>query len=241
MSRILTRRNLLKSAGTPGAAVLSGQFFVTGQEKSDATDNCVIGKEKLNRFSNKVRSGGVPPDGIPPIEEPKYVSASEAGNTLQNLLSDNSVVFGVDYNGFTAAYPQPIMVWHEIVNEEIQGERVSITYCPLTGSAIGFKGEIGNSPTTFGTSGNLLNSNLVMYDRLSGTNSYWPQILGLSVQGPHFGEGLEYFPVIWTTWERWKKKHPQTSILTTDTGHIKSYGRDPYGSYEDRGNLLPAG
>ena len=199
MSRILTRRNLLKSAGTLGAAVLAGKFFVTGQEKSDATDNCAIEEEKLNRFSNKVRSGGVPPDGIPPIEEPKYVSASEAGNTLQNILSDNSVVFGVDYNGFTATYPQPIMVWHEIVNEEIQRERVSITYCPLTGSTIGFKEEIRNSPTTFGTSGKLLNSNLVMYDRLSGTNSYWAQILGLSIQGQHFGERLESVPGVRST------------------------------------------
>lgn len=229
----LTRRNFLKSAGTLGAAVLTGQFVVTGQEKPAATDNCVIGEEKLNRFSSKVRSGGVPPDGIPSIDKPQYVPADEAGNTLQDVLSDSSVVFGVDYNGFTAAYPQPIMVWHEIVNEEIQGERVSITYCPLTGSAIGFKGEIANSSTTFGTSGKLLNSNLVMYDRLSGTNSYWPQILGKSIRGPHFGDRLEYFPVIWTTWQRWRKKHPGTSILTTDTGHIKSYARDPYGSYED--------
>lgn len=70
-----------------------------------------------------------------------------------------------------------------------------------------------------------------MYDRATGTDSYWPQILGRSVQGPHLGDRLDFIPVLWTTWGRWKDKHPDTTVLTSDTGYIRSYGNDPYGSY----------
>ena len=231
MTKRISRRDLLKTSGVLGAALLANGFLGFGQEGS-AGSTCKIGEDRLKTFSNKVRSGGVPPDGIPPIDEPKYVSAEEASGAMGSNLSDESVVFGVDYGDTTKAYPQFILVWHEIVNEEIDGQKASISYCPLTGSAIGYRGAIGENLTTFGTSGKLLNSNLVMYDRKSGTKSYWPQILGRSVQGPNFGDRLDFFPVIWTTWGRWKAKHPETKVLTTDTNYIRAYGSDPYGSYQ---------
>ena len=229
MMEKISRRDLLKYTGTLTTAFLVSSFFPVGLEDSSRT-SCKIGERKLINFSDKIKSGGQPPDGIPPIGEPRYVSADEADGSVG--ISEESIIFGVDYGNETKAFPRSIMVWHEIVNESIDGQNLSITYCPLTGSAIGYKGLIGKKPTTFGTSGKLLNSNLVMYDRLSGTKSYWPQILGRSVQGPQLGDRLDSFSVTWTTWGLWKNKHPNSQILTSDTGYIRDYGRDPYGSYQ---------
>ncbi|MBI4114486.1 MAG: DUF3179 domain-containing protein [Candidatus Niyogibacteria bacterium] len=179
-------------------------------------------------------SGGPPKDGIPSIDEPIYTSAEEA----DEWLLSQDIVFGIDYKGLTAAYPQRIVVWHEIVNVKIGGEDVSLTYCPLTGTAIGFKGEYASGISSeFGVSGKLINSNLLMYDRKS--DSYWPQILGTAITDPAKGIRLEEFPVVWTTWEKWKQAHPDTLILSQDTGFFRNYGEngDPYGSYvrENRG------
>jgi hypothetical protein len=137
-----------------------------------------------------------------------------------------------------AAYPQRILVWHEIANETIQDEKVSITYCPLTGTAIGFKGKVTpSSVSTFGVSGKLVNSNLIMYDRT--TDSRWPQILGKAIEGAARGTKLEEFQIVWTTWEKWKAKHPETNVLSQRTGFVRNYGKggDPYGSYlsKDKG------
>ena len=239
MTDKISRRELLKSTGALSISLLTNRFLLAGQEESVGQMACKIGEGKLQTFSSNIRSGGQPPDGIPPIGKPKYLTAAKAEN--KTGISDESVVFGVDYEGTTKAYPQFVLVWHEIVNEEVNGQNLSITYCPLTGSVIGYKGVIGEKSTTFGTSGRLLNSNLVMYDRLSGTKSYWPQILGRSVQGPHLGDKLDFFPVIWTTWGRWKKKHPETQILSSDTGFIRAYGRDPYGSYQKKGTYYQKG
>lgn len=188
----------------------------------------------LSLLEKNTVSGGPPKDGIPAIEEPRYTSAADADEWL---LADD-VVFGVAYNGFIAAYPQRIMVWHEIANESVEGQRLSITYCPLTGTAIGFKGSLTpQTPTTFGVSGDLVNSNLIMYDR--ATESRWPQILGKAITGPLRAARLEEFRVVWTRWEQWKQKYPATRVLSRDTGFIRNYGRnaDPYGSYlrDDKG------
>ncbi len=231
MTEKVTRRDFVKSTGLIGVSLLTGGITALGQDETNAPSGCLIGEDKLKTFANKVRSGGVPPDGIPSIDDPVYVTAEEADETLGDLLKDDSVVFGLNYAGTKIAYPQIVMVWHEIVNEKISGDQLSVTYCPLTGTAIGYKGKVAGKRSEFGTSGKLLNSNLVMYDRATGTDSYWPQILGRSVQGPHMGDRLDFFPVLWTTWGRWKDKHPDTTVLTSDTGYIRSYGNDPYGSY----------
>jgi hypothetical protein len=176
----------------------------------------------LSLLRQKVESGGPPKDGIPAIDRPQYTSAREAD---QWLLPED-IVFGVDYKGLVAAYPQRILVWHEIANETVGNEGVSITYCPLTGTAIGFK-----TSSTFGVSGKLVNSNLIMYDR--ATDSRWPQILAKAIDGSSKGIKLEEFPIVWTTWEMWKKKHPNTKVLSRNTGFLRNYGKtgDPYGSY----------
>ncbi|MHA2394843.1 MAG: DUF3179 domain-containing protein [Promethearchaeota archaeon] len=178
----------------------------------------------LDEFYANIRSGGPPKDGIPPIDNPKYESVSEADEKL-----DDEVL----------VYPQRILVWHEIVNEEIDTERISITYCPLTGSAIGYYGKLGIYDTSYGTSGKLINSNLVMYDR--ETDSYWPQILGTSIHGLRKGESLNIFNIVWTKWSLVKEKYPDAQVLSEDTGFFRRYGDDPYGIYSDSNSYYNSG
>lgn len=170
---------------------------------------------------DQVRSGGPGKDGIPSIDEPMFASAQEAPVGL----GPDSIVFGIVHDEAVKAYPQYVLVWHEIVNDVLGDRPVSVTYCPLTGTAMGFlRGE-----TTFGVSGKLLNSNLVMYDR--ATDSRWPQMLATAISGPLVGNSLREFSLAWTTWRRWRREYPETLVLTEDTGHIRDYGRDPYGAY----------
>jgi len=188
----------------------------------------------LSLLEKNVTSGGPPKDGIPAIDKPQYTSAAEADKWLQS----DDVVFGIEHNGLVAAYPQRILVWHEIANETIGIEKISVTYCPLTGTAIGYKGTLTPKVvSTFGVSGKLVNSNLVMYDR--ATDSRWPQIFGKAIAGSLRGGRLGEFRIVWTTWERWKQRHPDTKVLSQKTGFVRNYGRggDPYGSYlgKDKG------
>lgn len=175
----------------------------------------------LDAYARNAISGGPGKDGIPAIDQPRFVSAGQA----DKFLGPNDVVFGVVSAKETKAYPQRILVWHEIVNDQFDGENISVTYCPLTGTAIGFR----RGGTTLGVSGNLVNNNMIMYDRAS--DSLWPQILATAVTGAHKGESLQEFRVIWTLWKHWKAKYPNTSVLSTDTAYARNYRRDPYGSY----------
>jgi len=165
-------------------------------------------------------SGGPPKDGIPSVDDPSFVDASAA-----TFLEDGDVVIGVVHGGTVRAYPRQILVHHEIVNDRLDGVPVSVTYCPLTGTVLGFE----RGETTFGVSGNLVNSNLVMYDR--ATDSRWPQVLATAIDGPLTGRSLREFDVVWTTWGRWRARHRGTEVLSADTGYVRNYGVDPYGSY----------
>jgi hypothetical protein len=190
---------------------------------------------RFEEYRNNIVSGGVPKDGIPSIDNPKYVSVEEA----ESFLDTDDRVFILENEEEVWVFPQIILVWHEIVNEMIGEERISITYCPLTGSVVGYKGFVSRGTSTFGTSGKLINSNLVMYDRAS--ESYWPQILGQAVAGPLTGEYLEDFPVLWSKWQNVKDKYTDAKVLTTNTGFIRTYGTDPYGSYQNTNNYYDSG
>jgi len=190
----------------------------------------------LEDFTKNIQSGGPPKDGIPPVDKPKYVAAAEA----EKSLKPNDIVFGLNYSGTVKAYPQKILVWHEIVNDEVKGEKIAVTYCPLTGSAVGLRGRSRDGAMlTFGTSGKLVNSNLLMYDRQ--TDSQWPQILGVAIDGKNMGMVLEEIPLDWTHWSRWRVRHPDTLVLSSDTGYFRSYGSDPYGSYDKSGTYYNSG
>jgi len=170
----------------------------------------------------QIMDGGPGKDGIPSIDDPGLVGPDGTD------LSDESPVFGVAFDDDVRAYPQSVLVWHEIVNDIVGDVPVSITYCPLTGTAMGFfRGE-----TEFGVSGRLVNNNLVMYDRT--TDSFWQQVAATSIDGTHEGASLREFRVVWTTWGAWRERHPESSVLSTDTGFARDYTRDPYGSYAPR-------
>ncbi|MBB3189540.1 DUF3179 domain-containing protein [Halomonas cerina] len=175
----------------------------------------------LAAYRQTVRSGGPGKDGIPAIDRPHLESVAEADTWLE----PGDRVIGLYRDGEARAYPQRILVWHEIVNDVVAGEPLSVTYCPLTGSALGFR----RGDSTFGVSGRLVNSNLVMYDR--ATDSEWPQLLGVAISGPLAGRGLNAERLIWTTWGAWKARHPETRVLSRDTGYVRNYRRDPYGGY----------
>lgn len=200
-----------------------------------SADPAEAGPNRLDGLARNVLSGGPPKDGIPPIDAPRFVSVSDAENSLQ----DDDRVFFLDYQGVQKAFPQKILVWHEIVNDQAGGGKISVTYCPLTGTVIGFKGVVDGNPSTFGTSGKLVNSNLVMFDR--ATDSYWPQMLGAAISGPQKAKRLQQFPVVWSTWGKVKTQFPNAQVLSEDTGFIRSYGSDPYGSYRQTGNYYDSG
>ncbi|TVP54559.1 MAG: DUF3179 domain-containing protein [Gemmatimonadales bacterium] len=175
--------------------------------------------DPIEAYVEFMMSGGPPPDGIPAIDNPRFIRADEAG------LRPEAMVIGFAHGGEAKAYPQSILVHHEIVNDVVGGLNVGVTYCPLTATAQGFE----RGETTFGVSGQLLNSNLVLFDR--ETESYFSQINATGLSGEHRGHTLAEVNLIWTTWERWHAAHPDTRVLSDRTGHLRNYDRDPYGSY----------
>ncbi len=181
---------------------------------------------------DKIISGGPPKDGIPSIDNPKFVSVEEADQWIQ----DNELVLALVYKGVKRVYPLQIMVWHEIVNDDIAGDPILITYCPLCGSGIAYERKIEGETVEFGTSGKLFNSNLVMYDRK--TDTYWSQIDGKAIVGELTGMELKEISVDTVVWRDWKKAHPDSEVLSQDTGFDRQYGRDPYGSYYEDSFLI---
>ncbi|MCP4257244.1 MAG: DUF3179 domain-containing protein [Planctomycetes bacterium] len=178
-----------------------------------------------DQFLENAVGGGPVPDGIPPAENPIYESVDSAGE----WLNERDRVFVVESQEGVRLYPQPIMVWHEIVNSRFNGRAGALTYCPLVGVAIGYYTDFNDTDTTFGTSGKLVNNNLIMYDRQTG--GYWPQILGEGITGPLRTLKLEAFPVYWAQWTDAAKAYPDAEVLSRDTGFFKPYGFDPYGDY----------
>jgi len=164
--------------------------------------------------------------GIASLLDPTFISAEEA-----TFLPDNELVLGIDYKGETRAYPYRILVWHEIANDIIQGDPILVTFCPLCFTGVAFHGEIDGQRELFGVSGKLYNSELVMYDQ--STKSYWPQSLGKAVVGPRTGLKLEKIPIDVARWGDWKATHPETKVLSQNTGFLRNYGDNPYGKDGD--------
>ncbi|MEM3160412.1 MAG: DUF3179 domain-containing protein [Nitrososphaera sp.] len=197
-------------------------FFASGQKSLPATAGDSTETKSLVPL-DRIVSGGPGRDGIPSIDEPKFVSAQEAD------LRNGDLVLGLEINGDVRAYPLDILVWHEIVNDAVGGEPVAVTYCPLCFTNQVFKRTVEGEVVEFGTSGKLYNSNLVMYDR--STESYWSQALGQAIAGKRTGHLLERVPFDVAYWGDWKVINPDTKVLSQDTGFGRPYGADPYGDY----------
>jgi hypothetical protein len=191
-----------------------------GSSSSDAAPSPLIDPDELI-------SGGPPPDGIPPIDEPVFMATPDVG-----FLDPLEPVIAVEVEGVAKAYPIRIMMWHEIVNDAFGDTPVAVTYCPLCNTGIVFeRPTIDGALLDFGTSGMLYHSNLVMYDRQ--TESYWPQATGQAVIGPLTGTRLELIPSRIFSWGDWAQAYPDAQVLSQDTGHRRDYGTNPYEGYED--------
>ena len=175
-----------------------------------------------------ILSGGPPKDGIPSIDKPRTVAIAEAGN-----LTDTEPVIGLVLNGKARAYPLRIMIWHEIVNDELGGVPVTVTYCPLCNSSIVFDRRLGGKILDFGTTGKLRYSDLVMYDRQ--TESWWQQCLGEGIVGEMTGQRLKIIPSRLESFADFKKRAPDGDVLVPNNSGLRNYGANPYTGYDSSG------
>lgn len=173
----------------------------------------------------EILSGGPPKDGIPSIDNPKFIFITEADEWLKD--TEPGVAFS---RGNTHRfYPYQILVWHEIVNDTVEGERILVSYCPLCLTGFVFDPLVKGERVDFGTSGKLWKSNLVMYDRK--TDSLWPQILGEAIVGEMTGATLKLLESDQIRYGEWKRKFSNGQVLSRDTGATRFYGSSPYGDY----------
>lgn len=179
--------------------------------------------------TSELISGGPPPDGIPPIDEPTFLPTDAV-----DFLADDEPVLALEIDGDARAYPIQVMIWHEIVNDTVGGAPVSVTYCPLCNSAVAVDRRVGDRILSFGTSGSLYRSALVMYDRQ--TESLWSHFTGQAIAGVLTGTELDSYPVVTVAWSTWRDTHPDGLVLSRETGHDRDYGRNPYPGYDDVDN-----
>ncbi len=192
---------------------------------------------KLNGFTlsnlliplDEIHLGGPEKDGIPALDHPMFETSSST------KISNSELVIGLVLGSEAKAYPISILNWHEIVNDIIAEKPVLITYCPLCGSGVVFERK-SQIERLFGVSGLLYNSDVLMYDR--ETQSLWSQLESKAISGPAAGQDLTIVPSQIVTWERWKLQYPNTTILSTETGHKRNYQADPYSGYQNRSDLF---
>ncbi|HET8575668.1 MAG TPA: DUF3179 domain-containing protein [Methylomirabilota bacterium] len=175
---------------------------------------------------DEIVSGGPPPDGIPAIDRPSFVTLAAA----DAWLKPKEPVVALEISGDARAYPLQILMWHEIVNDTVGGRPVTVTYCPLCNSGLVFDRVVGGVTLDFGTSGKLYKSDLVMYDRQS--HSLWAQMEGRAIVGERAGTRLGLIPANTVAYEDFKAIYPGGKVLSRETGHARSYGRNPYEAYD---------
>jgi hypothetical protein len=176
---------------------------------------------------DEIRDGGPGKDGIPSIDNPIFLDPSDLGTSL---IKDEDLVVGVIRGDAIRAYPHYILDYHEIVNDKLNEEALTLNYCPLTGTAFGWSSTSDNSFSTFGVSGLLYNANLILYDRL--TDSHWSQLKLQCINGSQIGEEPILIPVVETTWKMWRTMFPNSKLMSHETGFARDYSVYPYGPYK---------
>ena len=176
--------------------------------------------------TNYVAAGGPGVDGIPAIENPNF----ETAETISSV-GDTDLVIALRSGGQVKAYPHDIMDYHEIVNDGPSDNPFTMSYCPLTGSALAWKGTASHADASFGVSGLLYSSNLLLYDR--ETRTLWSQMLQLAVNGPRIREVPENIQVIEADFATLKAMYPDALVMTRATGHDRAYDNYPYGDYRE--------
>lgn len=170
-------------------------------------------------------SGGPAKDGIPSIDNPTFISATDV-----DFLDLTDRVLGINYHGIVKAYPVKILNFHEIVNDNFREKPVAVTFCPLCGSGIAYLTMINGKKHRFGVSGLLYNSDVLLYDR--ETESLWSQIMSTAISGPLLGRRLDMLTLTHTSWQDWRQRYPDTLVLSTNTGYSFDYNSNPYIGYE---------
>ena len=182
--------------------------------------------------------GGVALDGIPALVNARMLPAAEA-----DYITPTELVFGVEINGDARAYPLRILDWHEMANDVVGGVPVALAYCTLCGAGVLFDTRVGDATYEFGSSGFLMRSNKLMYDRT--TYTLWNQLTGEPVLGKLADGSIELkrLPVVVTRWQAWLERHPETQVLSLQTGHLRDYTPgNPYGGYfASPDTMFPAG
>lgn len=177
--------------------------------------------------------GGPPKDGIPSIDRPRLVPVDKV-----EWLSDAEMVIAITLGEQSRAYPLRILMWHELVNDQIDETPVLVSYCPLCNSAIVFDRRLSGRILEFGVSGMLRNSDMVMYDRQ--TDSLWQQITGEGIVGAHSGMTLRILPSQMISFAEYRRAYPKGAVLSKETGFARDYGRNPYQGYEfGSGPIMP--
>jgi hypothetical protein len=217
---------------------------LNGSQSSDNVDRSISnssgsfnGSEEVKKTSDGVKYTVHPDelvqgcpglDCIPSIDDPEFEEAEEV-----DWLDGSERVIGLEIDNDSSAYPLKILSRHEIVNDRVGGEPVAVTYCPLCRSGVTYSRELDGEVLEFGVSGKLHNANLVMYDR--GSETYWNQISGRAIVGEKVPAELDLIFSSMTTWEEWKNGHPETKVLSKDTGiyPVDTYGTETYQGYKN--------
>lgn len=174
---------------------------------------------------SEIMSGGPPRDGIPAIDDPTFIAVSE-----ETRLRPTEPVIAVEFDGEAPrAYPIRYLTWHEIVNDVVAGVPIAVTFCPLCNSAITFDRRVGGEVLTFGVSGKLRHSDMVMFDR--ETESWWQQAIGRGIVGEHRGSELETLPTWMESWEDFQARNPE-GLVMDEPGAARPYGQNPYVRYD---------
>jgi hypothetical protein len=179
---------------------------------------------------DSIRSGGPPKDGIPSIDQPRFVDVEAA----REWVEPREPVVVVEIDDDARAYPLQILTWHEIVNDRVGDRPVAVTFCPLCNAAVVFDRVVDGETVEFGTTGRLRKSDLVMYDRR--TESWWQQFTGKGIVGTHAGRKLETVPSRLVAFRDFAAAHPDGRVLSRETGYNKPYGVNPYRGYDTIGN-----
>lgn len=211
-----------------GALVLGMSAFVVSVACGQRADDWRTDFSKHTVPLNEIVSGGPSKDGIPAIDRPTFESVKVADRWLHG----REPVVVVSLNGETKAYPLQILMWHEIVNDQVGGVPVSVTFCPLCNTALTFDRRLDGRVLDFGTTGRLRHSDLVMYDRQ--TESWWQQATGQGIVGHFAGEQLRFIGSPLISWETFKQAHPDGKVLSRSTGFRREYGKNPYVRYDEQ-------
>lgn len=209
-------------------AVIGAFLFAVAAHADPSSWKMEWGKTDFSKHSvaySEIMSGGPPKDGIPSIDDPKFVALSDVKN-----MAGSEPVIGFSHNGDARAYPLRVLIWHEIVNDTVGGLPITVTYCPLCNSAIVFDRRMDGRVLDFGTTGKLRKSDLVMYDRQ--TESWWQQFIGEGIVGEMTGKRLKMLPARVESLDNFRKRFKTAKILIPNHPGMRPYGRNPYAGYD---------